>query len=77
MMMMLVIMGGFYSGFAQKTFIPYAETFEGSFVQGRVVGLDPERQRVVLEDGQVGSGSEHPYTTSARLHLIRGTDSSS
>ncbi|KAJ3610833.1 hypothetical protein NHX12_022923 [Muraenolepis orangiensis] len=49
-----------------KTFIPYAETFGGSFVQGRVVSVDPERQRVVLEDGQ-----DFQYS---HLILCTGTD---
>ncbi|CAL8258934.1 unnamed protein product [Lota lota] len=53
-------------GFAQKTFIPYAETFGGSFVQGRVVLVDPVGQRVVLEDGQ-----EFLYS---HLILCTGTD---
>ena len=57
MMVMMVIMGC-SSGFAQKTFIPYAETFGESFTQGRVVLVEPEGQRVVLEDGQVGGVEE-------------------
>ncbi|CAL8360873.1 unnamed protein product [Boreogadus saida] len=56
-------------GFAQKTFIPYAETFGESFTQGRVVLVEPEGQRVVLEDGQevlyshliLCTGTEGPF----------------
>lgn len=40
-------------GFAQRTFIPYANTFGESFVQGRVVQVDTVKQLVVLEGGQV------------------------
>ncbi|XP_067091722.1 apoptosis-inducing factor 2 [Osmerus mordax] len=40
------------SGFAQKTFIPYAETFGESFLQGRVVQVDPVSQIVVLDGGK-------------------------
>lgn len=43
-----------HTGFAQKTFIPYFETFGESFVQGRVARVDTERQLVVLEEGKVG-----------------------
>ncbi|KAG8000413.1 Apoptosis-inducing factor 2 [Nibea albiflora] len=39
-------------GFAQRTFIPYAETFGGHFVQGRVKRVDTDRQVVVLEGGR-------------------------
>ncbi|XP_054654538.1 apoptosis-inducing factor 2 [Dunckerocampus dactyliophorus] len=38
-------------GFAQRTFIPYADTFGDSFLQGRVARVDTERQVVVLEGG--------------------------
>lgn len=41
------------AGFAQKTFIPYAETFGESFVQGRVELVDTDRQLVILEGGRV------------------------
>uniref|UniRef100_UPI0037E79460 ferroptosis suppressor protein 1 n=1 Tax=Semicossyphus pulcher TaxID=241346 RepID=UPI0037E79460 len=53
-------------GFAQRTFIPYAETFGESFVQGRVVRIDTERKMVVLEEGK-----EIQYT---HLLLCTGTD---
>ncbi|KAM6105703.1 LOW QUALITY PROTEIN: ferroptosis suppressor protein 1 [Pterocles gutturalis] len=39
------------SGFA-KTFISYSITFGDSFRQGKVVGIDPERQQVLLSDGE-------------------------
>ncbi|XP_018517665.1 ferroptosis suppressor protein 1 [Lates calcarifer] len=39
-------------GFAQRTFIPYAETFGDSFVQGRVERVDTDRQTVVLQGGR-------------------------
>lgn len=53
-------------GFAQTTFIPFAETFKDSFVQGRVEQVDVDRQTVVLRDGQ-----EIQYT---HLILCTGTD---
>ncbi|KAK2921489.1 apoptosis-inducing factor 2 isoform X2 [Channa argus] len=53
-------------GFAQRTFIPYAETFADSFVQGRVERVDIERQTVVLQGGR-----EIQYT---HLILCTGTD---
>lgn len=39
--------------FAHRTFIPFAATFGDAFLQGRVVGVDTERQAVLLEGGQV------------------------
>lgn len=42
------------TGFAKKTFISYSVTFGDSFRQGKVVGIDPGRQKVVLSDGEVG-----------------------
>ncbi|XP_018621535.1 ferroptosis suppressor protein 1 [Scleropages formosus] len=54
------------SGFAQQTFIPYAETFGESFRQGRVVRLDPAAKTVMLEGGQ-----EVHYT---HLILCTGSD---
>ncbi|XP_070834335.1 ferroptosis suppressor protein 1 isoform X2 [Chaetodon trifascialis] len=53
-------------GFAQRTFIPYAETFGESFVQGRVERVDSDRQMVVLEGGR-----EIQYS---HLILSTGTD---
>ncbi|KAM6067449.1 ferroptosis suppressor protein 1 isoform 2-T2 [Chlamydotis macqueenii] len=41
------------SGFAKKTFISYSVTFGDSFCQGKVVGIDPERQQVLLSDGEI------------------------
>ncbi|XP_029963389.1 ferroptosis suppressor protein 1 [Salarias fasciatus] len=54
------------SGFARRTFIPYAETFGDSFVQGHVERVDTERQTVVLRGGR-----EIQYT---HLILCTGTD---
>lgn len=42
------------TGFAKKTFISYSVTFGDSFRQGKVVGIDPGRQQVLLSDGEVG-----------------------
>ncbi|XP_056250798.1 apoptosis-inducing factor 2 [Seriola aureovittata] len=53
-------------GFAQRTFIPYAETFGDSFVQGRVERVDTERQTVILQGGR-----EVQYS---HLILCTGTD---
>ncbi|XP_064001148.1 ferroptosis suppressor protein 1 [Pogoniulus pusillus] len=57
------------SGFAKKTFISYSVTFGDSFRQGKVVGIDPERQRVLLSDGEelhyshliIATGSDGPF----------------
>ncbi|KAG9344510.1 hypothetical protein JZ751_011180 [Albula glossodonta] len=54
------------SSFAQQTFIPFQETFGASFRQGRVVGVDPERQVVILDGGE-----EIQYS---HLILCTGTD---
>ncbi|XP_077938101.1 ferroptosis suppressor protein 1 isoform X1 [Gasterosteus aculeatus] len=53
-------------GFAQRTFIPYKETFRETFVQGRVQRIDTEKQTVVLEGGR-----EIEYS---HLILCTGTD---
>ncbi|XP_073338709.1 ferroptosis suppressor protein 1 [Pagrus major] len=53
-------------GFAKRTFIPYAETFGDSFVQGRVERVDTARQMVVLQGGR-----EIQYS---HLILCTGTD---
>ncbi|XP_074400555.1 ferroptosis suppressor protein 1 isoform X1 [Zonotrichia albicollis] len=57
------------SGFAKKTFISYSVTFGDSFRQGKVVAIDPERQQVVLSDGEelhyshliLATGSDGPF----------------
>ncbi|XP_065602384.1 ferroptosis suppressor protein 1 isoform X2 [Cyrtonyx montezumae] len=57
------------SGFARKTFISYLVTFGDSFRQGEVVGIDPERQQVLLSDGEelhyshliLATGSDGPF----------------
>ncbi|XP_043838017.1 ferroptosis suppressor protein 1 [Dromiciops gliroides] len=54
------------SGFAKKTFISYAKTFKECFRQDLVVGLDLEKQQVLLQGGEVLSYS----------HLILATGSS-
>uniref|UniRef100_A0A7N6B2B7 Ferroptosis suppressor protein 1 n=1 Tax=Anabas testudineus TaxID=64144 RepID=A0A7N6B2B7_ANATE len=53
-------------GFAKRTFIPYAETFGDSFVQGRVERVETDRQTVVLQGGR-----EIQYS---HLILCTGTD---
>ncbi|XP_070697259.1 ferroptosis suppressor protein 1 [Pempheris klunzingeri] len=53
-------------GFARRTFIPYADTFGDSFVQGRVEQVDTNRQTVILEGGR-----EILYS---HLILCTGTD---
>ncbi|XP_035029487.2 apoptosis-inducing factor 2 [Hippoglossus stenolepis] len=53
-------------GFAQRTFIPFADTFGDSFVQGRVERVDVDRQTVVLRGGR-----EVPFS---HLILCTGTD---
>lgn len=47
-------MSALTTGFAKKTFISFSATFGDSFRQGRVVGIDPARQQVLLSDGEVG-----------------------
>ncbi|XP_071419665.1 ferroptosis suppressor protein 1 [Pithys albifrons albifrons] len=57
------------SGFAKKTFISYSVTFGDSFRQGKVVGIDPGRQKVLLSDGEelhyshliLATGSDGPF----------------
>ena len=39
--------------FAVKSFIPYKPIFGQSFVQGKVVDIDVEKQEVVLENSSV------------------------
>ncbi|XP_024864819.1 apoptosis-inducing factor 2 isoform X2 [Kryptolebias marmoratus] len=56
-------------GFVQRTFIPYAETFGHSFVQGRVEQVDTHRQLVILQGGKeiyyshliLCTGSDGPF----------------
>ncbi|KAI3363549.1 hypothetical protein L3Q82_012146 [Scortum barcoo] len=55
-----------YTCFAQRTFIPYKETFGERFVQGQVQRIDTDRQTVVLEGGR-----EIQYS---HLILCTGTD---
>ncbi|XP_053547996.1 LOW QUALITY PROTEIN: ferroptosis suppressor protein 1 [Bombina bombina] len=40
------------SGFARKTFISYKESFEDSFKQARVVGINVETQQVLLDNNE-------------------------
>ncbi|XP_029465144.1 apoptosis-inducing factor 2 [Rhinatrema bivittatum] len=57
------------SGFARKTFISYAASFSDSFKQGKVIGIDLEKQHVLLEDGEklpfshliLATGSDGPF----------------
>ncbi|XP_077206653.1 ferroptosis suppressor protein 1 isoform X2 [Paroedura picta] len=57
------------SGFAPKTFISYSVTFGDSFRQGKVVGIDLEKQHVLLHDGEelsfshliLATGSDGPF----------------
>ncbi|NWW90824.1 AIFM2 factor, partial [Rhynochetos jubatus] len=57
------------TGFAKKTFISYSVTFGDSFRQGKVVAIDPERQRVLLSNGEelqyshliLATGSDGPF----------------
>ncbi|XP_074088545.1 ferroptosis suppressor protein 1 isoform X2 [Macrotis lagotis] len=53
------------SGFAKKTFISYAKTFQDNFRQDLVVGLDLAKQKVLLQGGEALSYS----------HLILATGS--
>lgn len=57
------LMSALTTGFAKKTFISFSATFGDSFRQGRVVGIDPVRQQILLSDGEVGDAvtcSEQP-----------------
>nr|XP_033799485.1 apoptosis-inducing factor 2 [Geotrypetes seraphini]XP_033799486.1 apoptosis-inducing factor 2 [Geotrypetes seraphini] len=57
------------NGFARKTFIPYAASFQDSFKQGKVISIDLEKQYVLLEDGEklhfshliLATGSDGPF----------------
>ncbi|XP_048714076.2 ferroptosis suppressor protein 1 isoform X4 [Caretta caretta] len=57
------------SGFAKKTFISYSVTFEESFRQAKVVGIDLLRQKVLLNDNEelfyshliLATGSDGPF----------------
>ncbi|XP_060943547.1 apoptosis-inducing factor 2 [Limanda limanda] len=53
-------------GLAQRTFIPFRDTFGDAFVQGRVERVDVERQAVVLRGGREVAFSH--------LVLCTGTD---
>ncbi|KAM3913214.1 ferroptosis suppressor protein 1 [Leptodactylus fuscus] len=57
------------SGFARKTFISYEESFQDSFKQGRVVGINLQNQTVILESNEeihfthliIATGSDGPF----------------
>nr|XP_060624846.1 ferroptosis suppressor protein 1 [Anolis sagrei ordinatus] len=57
------------SGFAKKTFISFSVTFKDSFRQGKVVGIDLDKQHVLLNDGEeiffshliLATGSDGPF----------------
>ncbi|XP_009892312.1 PREDICTED: apoptosis-inducing factor 2 [Charadrius vociferus] len=63
------LLSPFPTGFAKKTFISYSVTFGDSFRQGKVVGIDPGRQQVLLSDGEelhyshliLATGSDGPF----------------
>ncbi|KAH0623536.1 hypothetical protein JD844_006384 [Phrynosoma platyrhinos] len=55
--------------FAKKTFISFSVTFKDSFRQGKVIGIDLEKQHVLLNDGEeiffshliLATGSDGPF----------------
>ncbi|KAM4032886.1 ferroptosis suppressor protein 1 [Anomaloglossus baeobatrachus] len=57
------------TGFARKTFISYKESFQDSFKQGRVSGINLQKQTIVLEDNEkihyshliIATGSDGPF----------------
>ncbi|XP_069835269.1 ferroptosis suppressor protein 1 [Dendropsophus ebraccatus] len=57
------------SGFARKTFISYGYSFQGSFKQGQVVGINLQNNTVVLENNEeihfshliIATGSDGPF----------------
>ncbi|XP_075698867.1 ferroptosis suppressor protein 1 [Rhinoderma darwinii] len=57
------------SGFARKTFISYEDSYQDSFKQGRVVGINLQNQTVVLENNEeinfshliIATGSDGPF----------------
>ncbi|XP_069609322.1 ferroptosis suppressor protein 1 isoform X2 [Ranitomeya imitator] len=57
------------AGFARKTFISYEESFHNSFKQGRVSGINLQKQLVVLENNEeiryshliIATGSDGPF----------------
>ncbi|XP_077115390.1 ferroptosis suppressor protein 1 isoform X2 [Ranitomeya variabilis] len=57
------------AGFARKTFISYEESFQNSFKQGRVSGINLQKQLVVLENNEeihyshliIATGSDGPF----------------
>lgn len=57
------------SEFAKKTFISFSVTFKDRFRQGKVIGLDLEKQCVLLSDGEelffshliLATGSDGPF----------------
>ncbi|KAE8591206.1 hypothetical protein XENTR_v10018341 [Xenopus tropicalis] len=57
------------SGFARKTFISYKDTFQDNFIQGKVVGINLQTQRVILESNEelqfshliIATGSNGPF----------------
>ncbi|XP_040293576.1 ferroptosis suppressor protein 1 [Bufo bufo] len=57
------------SGFARKTFISYGDSYQDSFKQGRVVGINLQNQTIVLENNEeihfshliIATGSDGPF----------------
>ncbi|CAI9566110.1 unnamed protein product [Staurois parvus] len=57
------------SGFASKTFISYKDSYQDSFKQGKVVGINLETQNVLLESNEelhfshliIATGSHGPF----------------
>ncbi|KAJ1143439.1 hypothetical protein NDU88_009748 [Pleurodeles waltl] len=57
------------TGFARKTFIPYVITFPENFKQGKLIGINLEKQQVLLESGEelyfshliLATGSDGPF----------------
>ncbi|XP_071987531.1 ferroptosis suppressor protein 1 [Engystomops pustulosus] len=57
------------SGFARKTFISYKDSYQDSFIQGRVMGINLQKQTVVLEHSEeihfshliIATGSDGPF----------------
>ena len=59
------------AGFARRTFIPYAETFGDSFVQGRVERVDTDTQTVVLQGGRVRRHRAFPLSSVTELWSLK------
>ncbi|XP_053307245.1 ferroptosis suppressor protein 1 [Spea bombifrons] len=57
------------SGFARKTFISYEDSFQGSFKQGKVTGINLQNHYILLENNEelhfshliIATGSDGPF----------------